>query len=60
MQIKHQNVLHNACFFYLTLFLNRNPKQKINFAVGQVLYDQLLTNPPGSEGSKGSWLSGAL
>ena len=30
------------------------------FAVGQVLYDQLLTNPPGSEGSKGSWLSGAL
>ncbi len=27
---------------------------------GQVLYDQLLRTPPGSEGSKGKRLSGAI
>jgi hypothetical protein len=26
----------------------------------QVLYGQLLLNPPGPEGSKGRWLSGAI
>lgn len=26
------------------------------FCAGQVLHDQLLTNPPGWEQSKGSWL----
>lgn len=30
------------------------------FVPGQVLYVQLLLNPPGPEGSKGRWLSGAI
>ncbi|CAN5207261.1 hypothetical protein BH09BAC1_BH09BAC1_03720 [soil metagenome] len=37
-----------------------NNRKKHTFALGQGLYDQLLSNPPGLDRSKGRWLSGAM
>ncbi len=37
-----------------------NQSKKHTFALGQGLYDQLLSNPPGLDRSKGRWLSGAI